>query len=74
MKIKDIVELAAELVGEPEVLKISAFTGEQTEVEDDAVLAKNLELLTRCANLSLSVVATDKFELRNKETIKSETV
>lgn len=73
MKIKDIVELAAELVSEPEILKTSAFTGETSEEPDDEILTKNLELLVRCANLSLSVVATDKFNLKNKETVFSST-
>ena len=73
MKIKDIVELAAELVGEPEVLTTNSFTGEEREEQENGVLEKNLELLVRCANLSLSVVATDKFELKNKEVIFSET-
>ena len=71
MKIKDIVKMTAELLELTDVLSLNAFTGETNE--EDALVKHDLDLLVRCANLSLSILATDKFKLKKVETFLTET-
>lgn len=71
MKIKDIVEMSAVLLQLEDVLKLDEFTGETSSEQVDELAKKNLDLLVRCANLSLSVLATNKYKLIKNQTFNS---
>ena len=73
MKIKDIVEMSAVLLQLDDVLNLNIFTGNTGDEVVETITAHNLNLLVRCANLSLSVLVTDKFRLKKVETISTET-
>jgi len=60
VKIKDIVEMSASFLELDDVL--NALNSE-TEITDKTIL-KNIDLLVRCSNLALSVLASEKFKLK----------
>ncbi len=73
MKIKDIVEMSANLLQLDDILKLNTFTGNTEEETIEAKTKNSLDLLVKCANLSLSVLASDKFKLIKNEKIATET-
>jgi len=68
VKIKDIVEMSASFLELDDVL--NALNSE-TEITDKTIL-KNIDLLVRCSNLALSVLASEKFKLKKVENLYTE--